>query len=196
MDSNLIPPILTGAFALGGSLGGVLVTAHLSRRAERERAAVEDRRRWVAEWRHAYAAYIGIARSMSDQLEAAGNYLPPEAEEDAAKELAERTGKLVAQWHSELQPGLGEVLLIATPEVAELAARVADGLLYVTAALIDPEGHSKFESWNDKCRKMLGALIDTMRSELGVSGVIDSGLIADAALRGDDWPWLPEVSKD
>lgn len=189
-------PLLTGAFALGGSLGGVLVTAHLSRRAERERVAVEDRRRWVAEWRHAYAAYIGIARSMSDQLEAAGNYLPHQLKESAANELGKRADKLVVQWHSELQPALGEVLLIATPEVAELSARVADGLLYVTATLVDPDGHSKFESWNDKCRKMLGDLIDTMRSELGVSGVIDSGSIVDASLGRDDWPWLPELSKD
>lgn len=189
-------PLLTGAFALGGSLGGVLVTAHLSRRAERERAAVEDRRRWVAEWRHAYAIYIGIARSMSDQLEAAGNYLTHEFKKSAEEELGERTNKLVAQWHSELQPALGEVLLIATPEVAELSARVADVLLYVTGALIDPEGRSVFESWQNKCRRMLGALIDTMRSELGVSGVIDSKAIADASLGRDDWPWLPELSKD
>jgi hypothetical protein len=143
MDPTLTASVLTGAFALGGSLSGVLVTAYLKRRAERERIAVEDRRRWVAEWRHAYAGYLGIARSISDDLV------------EAAKELDLHTDKLVKKWHIKLQPALGEVMLIATPEVVELAARLADGLLYLIAVLIDDKRQSTFESWTDRCGELL-----------------------------------------
>jgi hypothetical protein len=155
MDPTLTASVLTGAFALGGSLSGVLVTAYLKRRAERERIAVEDRRRWVAEWRHAYAGYLGIARSISDDLVAAGNYLRPESDKEAAKELDLHTDKLVKKWHIKLQPALGEVMLIATPEVVELAARLADGLLYLIAVLIDDKRQSTFESWTDRCGELL-----------------------------------------
>lgn len=189
----MIGPILTGAFALGGSLGGVLVAAHLGRRAERERTEVEDRRRWVGEWRHTYAAYLGIARSMYGELESAGNCLLPEFKEKATGELDKRADALVAKWHTELQPALGEVLLIATPEVAELAARLADGLLNLTAVLIAQERYSIFESWTDKCGELFGSLINRMRSELGLPGELDSRLVANSAFEREDWPWLPSA---
>jgi hypothetical protein len=191
MEPNLIASILTGAFALGGTLGGVVTTAHLARRADRERISVEDRRRWVAEWRHAYSAYLGIARSMCDEIDYAGNFLDVEFEENreaAQKELSQRMDKIVQRWHAELQPALGEVLLIATPEVADLAARLADGLLYTTGVMMTQDRHSAFMTWSDKSRRILEALINRMRSELGLSGVVE-----ESPWKRDDWPWLPSV---
>jgi hypothetical protein len=167
MDPTLTASVLTGAFALGGSLSGVLVTGYLTRRAERERIGVEDRRRWVAEWRHAYADYIGIARSIFDDLMAAGNYLEPEVAKEAAQELGLRADRIVERWHTELQSALGEVTLIATPEVVDFAARLAEGLLYLIAVLVDDQSKSTFESWTDRCGELLEALVNRMRSELG-----------------------------
>jgi hypothetical protein len=196
MDPTLTASVLTGAFALGGSLSGVLITAHLTRRSQQERLAIEDHRRWVAEWRHTYAGYIGITRSIFDDLIAAGNCLLPEFKEDQANELDLRADKLVARWHTELQPALGEMMLIATPDVAELAARLGDGLLYLIAVLIENKNSSTFDSWTGKCGQLLEVLINKMRSEMGLPGAIKSELIDESVEKKGEWPWLSSAASE
>jgi hypothetical protein len=76
MTPGLTTALLTGAFGLGGVLGGVLLTSHFAQRADQRRIANEDERRWLADRRQVYARYLGIVTSMLRSIDSTSAFLP------------------------------------------------------------------------------------------------------------------------
>lgn len=183
---ELTTALLTGFFALAGALGGVLLRDWVSRRADERRIAAEDARRWLGERRHIYAAYLGLAESLNEidrvALLTFDNGSDPLDEEEKRDLLFD----YFQRWEEEVQPSLGEVQLIATSAVTDLADRVSGTLMELTANI---EARGSFDdhypAWF-QARDLLQVLRNAMREELGLSPV------EIQFPRSRSWPWLPD----
>jgi len=188
--SEISIALLSGGFALAGGLGGVLLSGWLSRRSDDRKVAAADARRWLEDRRHVYAAYLGLAESMLQEIDRVALFLSYDGEEpfDEDDEALVRDGlaDYWVRWDEEVQPALGEVQLIAEPAVADLADRVSGALMELTAV---PETRGPFTAhypmWF-QTQDLLHVLRNAMRKELGLASV-------DLAVRphAEDWPWLP-----
>ncbi|MET8146634.1 hypothetical protein ABZU32_40550 [Sphaerisporangium sp. NPDC005288] len=188
MATELMPSILTGAFAIGGGLGGVLLTGWLTRRNEARRLASDDARRWLSDRRRIYASFLVLAESMLREVDRIGVFLSYDGSESVSEEeeewIQEDLNDYLQKWDDDLQPVLLEVQLMATPEVADLADRVSGALLDVTGA-IETRGHfvDYYPGWF-QTQDLLGVLRNAMRVELGLPEALTS------ARKESDWPWL------
>jgi hypothetical protein len=189
MAVDLMPSVLTGAFALGGGLGGVFLTGWLARRNERRRLTAEDARRWLADRRRIYASYLVLAESMLREIDRVAGFLSydgsePLAEDDA-EWLQEGLYEYFQRWEDELQPILLEVELVATPAVADLADRVSGALMEITVT-VEMRGRfvDYYPGWF-QAQDLLEVLRNAMRVELGLSEAFSS-----ASRKENDWPWL------
>lgn len=146
MAVELVAPILTGAFALAVSIGGVLLSNRLGRQNDERRLAAEDARRWLGDRRRVYVTFLTLAESMLREIDGIGCFLsydgsqPIDAEDDAL--IQEGFLDYVARWEEELQPALLEVQLMASPAVADLADRMSGALLEVTTPIRGGDGSS------------------------------------------------------
>lgn len=186
--------IVTGAFGLGGVMGGAILTSFLSRRADQRRVQAEDERRWLSDRRHAYAALLAIVTAMQESLEAASMFLSnrtggPLPEDDATM-LQEDVTKIGKRWDQELQPALSEVQLLAGKDVAELADRTSLALITFIVYL-DTEAERRVEKsgdlpeYSNGTHKLIDALRNAMRQELGVPGLVKT-------FPASEPPWLED----
>ena len=90
------------------------------------------------------------------------------------------------QWDDDLQPALGEVQLMASSSVADLADRVSGALMDLTSNI---ERRGSFEehypAWF-QTQDLIQVLRNAMREELGLPPV-DADLPRDLS-----WPWLTD----
>jgi hypothetical protein len=186
---DILLVLISGGLALGGIVIGHLLTARTSRAAEIDRREAEDARRWRSDRRAIYAKYLGLASVMLRDIDGIG-CLPYDGSQSLSAEDDEAIRELlfeyIVDWNEDLQPALGEVQLLASPEVADLADRVSGALLDLTSE-IEKRGIfiNHYPTWF-QTQDLLEVLRQAMRQELGVSGELEPhGSFAD-------WPWLPD----
>lgn len=93
------------------------------------------------------------------------------------------------RWDDELQPALGEVELLASPHVADLADRVSGALMELTATVEMRQPFTEhYPTWF-QTQDLLEVLRNAMRVELGLSPMAKD---RSAGRRSADWPWLPD----
>lgn len=190
MTSDAAVAVLTGAFALGGGLGGVLLSNVLAKRARRTDLQAADDRRWLVDRRTVYAHFLGLSEAMLREIDGLAVFLSYDGTEPmrAADEELVAGGLLeyFGQWDEELQPALGEVQLLATPSVADLADRMSGALMELTAVVELRRPFSEHYPVYFQARDLLEVLRDAMRTELGVTAMGTTSRVSD------DWPWLPD----
>lgn len=180
--------VIAGSFALGGVLLGGAVN-YLA--AWRQRVA-EDKRRWLADRRSLYATYLGIAASKMQEIDSSATFLrhwpddPMPNDEDQGF-IYEGLHEYINGWETELQPALGEVQLLASDRVADLADRVSSALMELTFFLEADQAFTDYYPMWFQTQDLLGVLRNAMREELGL------GELPNTRVRsGDDYPWLPD----
>lgn len=192
VNTELLTPLLTGCFALVGGLGGVLLSNHLTTRAEEKRTANEDARRWLADRRLAYAKFLALVLPLYKDISGAMVFLPSAEGDtipaDNAVILSEATSEFYARWDEQLQPALEDVQLLSGQRVAELADRTSWALMEI-AGMLDSRQTSDFTFEADKqTRHLMQETRNAMRAELGMKDPVTTYPMPK------DWPWLP--SKD
>jgi hypothetical protein len=184
-------PAITGICTLAGAIGGVWLAGRAGRRNEQGRLEAEDQRRWLADRRRIYAAYLGLADSMLRQIDGVAVFLSYDGTEVISEEreemLKEGLFECFVRLDDEVEPALLEVQLIATPAVADLADRMSGALSMLTEPIETREAFvDYYPSWF-QARDLYGVLMDAMRLELGLP---EKG--ASPFPRPADWPWLPD----
>ena len=184
--------VLAGSFALAGVLGGSLLTALLSRFAETRRAKLEDERRWLTDRRAVYARYLGLCASMHHEIDTFAIFLPSSAEATVTDEdegyIKRGAMDYWEKWENELQPLLGEVALIASPNVVDLADRVSGALGELTVPVERREAFDEYYPMWFQTRDLIQVLRDSMRAELVLPELGD--LITVGMRDESGWPWL------
>jgi hypothetical protein len=180
--------VIAGSFALGGVLLGGLVN---SLAAWRQRIA-EDKRRWLADRRSLYASYLGIVASKLQEIDSAAVFLrhwPHDPMPNEADRAVMKNGlrEYFEGWDTEVQPALGEVQLLASDRVADLADRVSSALMEVTVYLEQDDAFTEYYPTWFQAQDLLGVLRNAMRAELGL-GELPNTRVRD----GSEYPWLPE----
>ena len=190
MTSGLTAALLTGAFALGGVLGGVLLTSHFAQRADQRRITSEDERRWLADRRQVYAHYLAIVTAMLRSIDDTAVFLPNEDKQAVAPDdesiLKDNVFAFYRRWDDELQPVLGEVQLLASPKVAELADRTSWALMELNGFIDSRQVFDVVTEYGFKTRHLLDAIRNAMRAEIGLTSPVRTFPIPK------DWPWLPD----
>jgi hypothetical protein len=139
MTSALATALLTGAFGLGGIIGGALLTSHFAQRTDQRRIMSEDERRLLTDRRQVYARFFAMATSMLISIKDMA------VSKDVSKSFFE-------QWENELRPVLGEIQLLADPKMAELAECAAWALMLLNEFR---ERHPRSKLVEDHRTKML-----------------------------------------
>ena len=179
------------------ALLGSAATYLLSRAGDRRRLAAEDERRWLNDRRTLYARYLGLVERLERQADSIACCLPhdedaPEIEDDDERLLREMFQEWMERWDSELQPMLSEMELSATPKVADVAARAAQGILEVVPqpqylgpddSRITPAVYSDHWPTQQMAKGLRELLRNEMRVELGLDPVSDQA-------PDPNWPWL------
>ena len=113
MGPELITVVVAGGFGVAGTILGVVMTTWLGRSAEQRRLAAEDDRRWLADRRRVYAAFLVLSQSMLREIDGVAGFLPYRGDEEVADEdEAFMTDGLMdyhVRWDDELQPALSDV---------------------------------------------------------------------------------------
>lgn len=194
MDQQTTIALLSGGFALIGGLGGVLVSGSISRHADERRLKAEDDRRWLTDRRTTYAAYLGLAESMLRELDGVAVFLSYDGAAPIAADdeqlLADGLLNYMMRWDDELQPALGDVELLASPEVTDLADRVSGALMELTATVeLRRPFTDHYPMWF-QAQDLLEVLKNAMRAELGLPPMTEGK--RTLGRRANDWPWLPD----
>ena len=188
--------LLTVLAALLGSAATYL----LSRSGDRRRLAAEDERRWLNDRRTLYARYRGLVEHLERDADSIACFLPhdpdsPAITDDDERIVREMFQEWMERWDTELQPMLSEMELLATPKVAELAARAVHGILAAVPqpqylgpgnSKITPEVYSDHWPTQQMARGLRELLRNAMRVELGLDTV------PSQAPDDHNWPWLPD----
>ncbi len=198
MDQQTTIALLTGGFALAGGLGGVVLSGAFTRRADSRRLRAEDERRWLTDRRTAYAAFLALAESMLREVDGVAAFLPYDGaidDEDGYDEeneylMTDGLQEYLERWEEVLQPALGEVQLLASPEVADLADRVSGALMEVTAYIERRDAFTRYYPAWFQAQDLVEVLRNAMRVELGLPAMLGDSRVAGR--RSDDWPWLPD----
>ncbi|NDV08108.1 hypothetical protein GXW84_27040 [Rhodococcus sp. IEGM 248] len=194
MDVNLSTALIAGVFGLGGALGGVLLSSVTGKWSHDRSLRAEDERRWQHDRRTVYAAYLSLVGRMLKEIDGVAGLLrysetsEPISDED--EELV-RGGLLdyFEEWETAVQLALGEIQLLASPRVADLADRVSGALMEITVPV---ETRSTFVDYYPAWFQALDlstVLRDAMRMELGLD---PAGTDAFPARRDQEWPWLSD----
>lgn len=190
MDPQTATALLTGGFTIAGGVTVAVLSALLGRSSEFRKVKVEDDRRWLLDRRTVYAKYVGLAEVMLREIDGVAAFLSYDGVNEITSEdeefISEGLTDYFAKWDESLQPLLGEVQLLATGNVADLADRVSGALMEITWRM---EKRAPFTSYYPawlQAQDLLHVLRDAMRTELGLPAL---GSLT-AGPRGDDWPWL------
>lgn len=190
MASDLTVALLTASSVLAGGIGGVLLSGRISRRADERRVELEDERRWLVERRQIYGAFLGLAESMLQEIDGLAVFLSSDGSEPLSEDdealVSEGLFEYHVKWDEDLQPALGEVQLMATSPVVDLADRVSGALMELTAT-VELRGafQDHYPMWF-QARDLLQVLRNSMRAELGLAE------IDVVSPRSPEWPWLPD----
>lgn len=191
MEAEAVAALLAGSFGVLGTLGGVGLSTWMGRRAEVQRLREQDARRWQADRRATYGAFLLLADSMLREIDRAAAFLSydgtAEQPEEDDRMRSDGLFEYLVRWDDELQPALVEVQLLASATVADLADRVSGALMEITGEI---ESNGAFVAYYPRwfrARDLLGVLRNAMRDELGLPDSID----AELPRRGD-WPWLDD----
>jgi hypothetical protein len=191
MASDLATSILTGVFALGGGLGGVLLSNHLGQRAEKGRLAIEDARQLLADRRRVYAAYLGLTASMLEEIDRIALFLPDDRTQHISakheSKISEGSIEYYGHWGNQLQPALAEVQLVAAPKTAELAERLSIGLLRMGSLIDSRQPFPNYYPGYFQTLDLLQVVRNAMRAELGHPEAVTRPYPP-----AEDWPWLPD----
>lgn len=175
---------------IGGVVIGSLLTGVLGRLSDRSRVRSEDERRWQGDRRVMYAKYLGLANAMLKEIDGVTIFLHRPGGQPLAKEddelIKDGLFEYQVKWDEQLQPALGEVQLLASPEVADLADRVSGALLDVTSVAEARGALDDFYPWWDKTEKYIAKLRNAMRRELGLPPMLE------VDKRKGYWPWTDE----
>lgn len=185
-DSQLA--LVAGAFALVGVLLGGAVNSFT---AWRQRSA-DDKRRWLADRRSLYANYLGITASKLQEIDSIAVFLRHNQDEPMPNDedrgiVKEGLSDYFVSWETDVQPALGEVQLLASDRVADLADRVSAALMEVTVYLEREETFTDYYPMWFQAQDLLTVLRNAMREELGLEELDDA-----AARRDPAYPWLPD----
>ncbi|MGR0160783.1 hypothetical protein [Paenarthrobacter nitroguajacolicus] len=187
MESQILTPILTGGFTLAAGIIGAVLAGIFARRGERSRNQAEVDRQWVTDRRAVYARYLALAEVMHREVDTIAVFLSYDGinkiapEEDAF--ISDELIDYLSTWENDLQPLLGEVQLVASKEVADLAERVSGALMELTSFIERREAFTSYYPVWFQAQDLIHVLRNQMRVELGLVSHED-------AERGDDWPWL------
>jgi hypothetical protein len=194
MTTTLITALLAGTFGLSGVLGGVLLTNHFTQRAYKQRITSEDERRWFVDRRKVYARYLALITSMLRSLDGTAVFLAseerPAVPTDDEAILKQDVFDFYRQWDDDLQPVLGEVQLLAEPNVAELADRTSWALMELNGFIDSRQPFEMVYEYGFKARHLLDALRNAMRAEIGLTKPVRTFPMPK------DWPWLPEEESE
>ena len=190
MNGSLVTALLTGAFALAGGLGGVLLTSKLNRQAQERLQETEDARRWLKDRREIYARFTSKAEAILRAIDSTAVFMSYDGSQPPAADdidfISEGTLDNSINIDNELEPILFEIQLMASSEVADLADRVCgslreiNGYVAVEKAFID-----YYPAWF-QALDLVEILRNGMRRELGLIA-LESGRFP----RDHSWPWLP-----
>ncbi|MEL4318720.1 hypothetical protein WJX64_06890 [Leifsonia sp. YIM 134122] len=191
MSPELLTVVVAGSFGVIGTIVGGLMTTWLGRSAERRRLAAEDDRRWLADRRKVYAAFLVLSQSMLREIDGVALFLPYQGDEEVGDEdeavLAEGLTDFFIRWDEKLQPALSDVQLVAGAEVADLADRVSGALMEITVVLEKRGSFINYYPGWFRAQDLLGVLRNAMRTELGLKDAVLSDYPRD-----DEWPWLSD----
>jgi hypothetical protein len=110
---------------------------------------------------------------------------PPESSDEEI--IVEGLQAYYERWDDEVQPALGEVQLLASSEVADLADRVSGALMLLGGEVEQRAPFTLYyPMWFQAC-DLLSVLRNAMRNELGVAERVE-----DTIPRDDNWPWLAD----
>lgn len=191
MTPELFAVVVAGGFGVTGTIVGVVMTTWLGRSAERRRLAAEDDRRWLADRRRVYVAFLVLSQSMLREIDGVAGFLPYCGDEELADEdeafIADGLMDYIARWDDQLQPMLSDVLLVAGSGVADLADRVSGALMEITG-VVEKRGPfvNYYPGWF-RAQDLLGVLRNAMRAELGLNDAIETNYPRDS-----EWPWLED----
>lgn len=193
-DQPVNTTLVAGFFGLGGALGGVLLSALTAKWSHSRTIAAEDDRRWLVDRRTVYAAYLTLVEQMLRQIDGVGVFLryddqkPPLSSEDDEM-IRDGLTDYMMKWDDELQPRLGDVQLLASPGVADLADRVSGALMEITSPIeLRCTFEKYFPDWF-RTQDLIVILRNAMRVELGLDPAATD---AYPARRDPNWPWLTE----
>ena len=186
VTQDVLLVLLTGGF----TLSAVFVTTRMSNAAERDRREAEDARRWHDDRRTLYARYLSLVDGMLIDFGVLDILTPsrwnPPINDWEAEVIERGRAKFMDGWTNQVRPALGEIQLLASSDVVDLAARVSSALFNLYEIFEGPD-RRKFSWTLKRTRDFLEALCDAMRHELGVSGALKPR-------GGKNWPF-PGVQK-
>jgi hypothetical protein len=186
----LIAVVVAGGIGVAGTIVGVVMTTWLGKSAEKRRLAAEDDRRWLADRKREYAAFLVLGQSMLREIDSFAVFLPYNGDEDVSDEdeasIADGLMDYLARWDDELQPALSDVQLVAGSAVSDLADRASGALMEITAVIEKRGSFVKYYPKWFRAQDLMGVLRNAMRAELGLNDAIETTYPRDA-----QWPWLP-----
>lgn len=94
------------------------------------------------------------------------------------------------KWEDELQPVLGDVQLLASPGVAELADRTSWALMELNGLIDSRQTFGVVTEYGSKTRHLIDAIRNAMRAELGLTDPVKTFPMPR------DWPWLEDEADD
>jgi hypothetical protein len=193
MQQETATALMAGGFALTGGLGGVLLAAFLNRGAESRRLGVEDARRWLTDRRVAYARFLTVCTSMHNEIDGSAIFLPSHGREVSPEEdelRVERLHDYFERWDTDLRAALGDVQLLASSVVVDLADRVSAALIEITSPVeLRWDFDEYYPAWV-QAGDLIDVLRNAMRAELGLD---DLPSREQTRARSEaDYPWLPE----
>lgn len=188
MDAQILTPILTGSFTLAAGVTGAVLAGVFARRGDNRRHQGEVDRQWVTDRRAVYARYLALAEVMHREVDAIACFLSYDGKKKVKQEdddfISEGLTDYFATWEDELQPLLGELQLVASKNVADLADRVSGALMEVTSFLERRQAFTRYHPVWFQTQDLIHVLRNEMRVELGLASHGDSARV------DDDWPWL------
>jgi hypothetical protein len=197
MSAAWLTPVLTGSFALIGGLGGVILSNYLTSRTDDKRTANEDERRWLVDRRNLYAKNLSLIASMLKGIERASVFLSYDGTEPITEKdeelVKEEVLDLYTRWEDEVQFMLGEVQLIASPKVAELADRTSWAFMMLIGDMDSRKTFREVNAGYYRTLHLAEALRNAMRDELGLTDPIHTWPKSEEWL---DWPWLSDKPKE
>jgi hypothetical protein len=187
---DILLVLLGGGLTLVATIASDLLNAKKSSAAEKDRREAEDARRWQGDRRAIYAKYLGLASVMLREIDGIACFLPYNGDEPLSAEddevIKSDLFKYMVRWDDELQPALGELQLLASREVADLADRISGALIDLTSNIEKRDSFKNHYPMWFQADDLLSVLRQAMRRELGVSGELEP------QRRSPDWPWLPD----